>query len=107
MFHSGNATGVLIEGTVHVLKSSSSRYHLSGPNGFRKQYVCQDGCCDRGVRSDVRDVVGLAKEAGATNVVLRTGQRDYHAAEICGLPTKDVSWKCGVISEGWEIISAW
>lgn len=106
-FLAGNATGKLIEGVVHVLKRSSSRYHLKGPGGFLGQYVCQDGCCDRGVGPDVHSVVLQAKEAGATKVVLRTGQRGYYASEICGLPTHDVSGKRGVIAEGWEIISAW
>jgi hypothetical protein len=105
-FRAGNATGVLIDSTVHVLKRSSSRFHLSGPD-FYGQYVCQDGCCDRGLRDDVSAVVRQAKEAGATSVVLRTGQRDYYLSEIHGLKTSDVSGRRGDVGVGWKVTAAW
>lgn len=103
-FRSGSAMVVLINGTAHILKPSSSRYQLAGPDGFRRRYACQDGCCDRGLRQDVSDVVLLAKEAGATDVVVRTGQRGYYLSEIQGLPTRDVSGKLGNITDIWRII---
>lgn len=106
-FRAGNATGVLIEGAVHVLKPSSSRYNLSGPGGFRKQYVCQDGCCDRGLQRDVESVVAEAKAAGATKVVVRKGQRSYWLNNICELPVHCVSGEVGEIAEGWRINSSW
>ena len=105
-FRTGNATGVLIEGVVHVLKPSSSRFHLDG-GGARRQYVCKDGCCDRGLTLDVSTVVMQAKDAGATKIVLRTGQRSYWLSEIHGLPVHCVSGKLGEVVEGWKIISAW
>lgn len=94
----GRATGIVLDGVVHVLKRSSSRYHLNG-----KQYVCQDGCCDEGLAPDVSEVILKAKEAGATKVILRTGQREYFHREIHGLSVSDVTNHVGVVTDGWEI----
>ncbi len=106
-FHAGRATGVLIDGAAHVLKPSSSRYNLSGPDGFRKQYVCQDGCCDAGLQGDVREVVAQAGALGATKVVVRKGQRSYWLDDICGLPVHCVSGEVGEVAEGWRVNSSW
>ena len=94
----GRATGVLINGTVHVLKRSSSSYGLN-IHGTRNQYCCQDGCCDRGLQPDVALVVMRAKEFGATKVVVRTGQRSNYVGVIAELPVEDVSNHVGQISE--------
>lgn len=102
----GNTTGVIINGAVHVLKPSSSRYHLQA-NGASGQYVCQDGCCDRGLRPDVSAVVAEAAKLGATKVVLRTGQREYFNREIAGLPVHDVSNCVGDAGEGAHVYAAW
>ncbi|OGZ08615.1 MAG: hypothetical protein A2942_00145 [Candidatus Lloydbacteria bacterium RIFCSPLOWO2_01_FULL_50_20] len=102
----GCATGVIINGTVHVLKPSSSRYHLRA-EGAGGQYVCQDNCCDRGLRSDVEAIVAEAAARGATKVVLRMGQREYHYPMIAGLPVKDVSNCVGDVGEGARICAAW
>lgn len=106
IIRNGYARGFIIEGTVHVLKPSSSRYHLETNEGGG-QYVCQDGCCDRGLRPDVEAVIREAKERGATQVVLRTGQRGYYHREIAGLPVKDVSNHVGDAGEGARIYAAW
>ncbi len=98
LLSSGRATGALIGDVVHVLKRSSSRYGLM-LHGVRRQYCCQDGCCDSGLQSDVADVVRQAKELGATKVVIRTGQRSYYVGEIAGLPVKDVSDYVGRVGE--------
>ena len=103
----GRATGVVLGNTVHVLKPSSSRYHLQTAEGAGGQYVCQDGCCDRGLLPDVEAVVREAAGCGATKVVLRTGQRGYHHREIAGLPVKDVSSCVGDVEEGGRIYAAW
>lgn len=102
----GNAIGVIINGTVHVLKRSSSRYHLQA-NGSSGQYCCQDGCCDRGLRPDVGGVVAEAAKQGATKVVLRTGQREYFHREIAGLPVTDVSGCVGDVGEDARIVAKW
>jgi len=99
----GRTTGVIVNGTVHVLKPSSSRYHLDTYG----QYACQDGCCDRGLRSDVAAVVSEAAELGATKVVLRTGQREYCHREIAGLPVEDVTNHVGEVGEGMFVYAAW
>ncbi|MBI2030815.1 hypothetical protein HYT05_04295 [Candidatus Kaiserbacteria bacterium] len=89
--------GVITEdGTVHVLKRSSSSYVLR-IRGCRHQYCCQDGCCDGGLRPDVKVVVEKAKALGAKRVVIRTGQRGYYVGEIAGLPVSDVSNHVGPI----------
>ncbi len=102
----GRTTGIVINGVVHILKRSSSRYHLSHA-GLKGQYCCQDGCCDRGLQSDVADVVNQAKELGATKVIVRTGQRSYYLREIAGLPVEDVSNHVGEIGDGSRIFAAW
>ncbi len=102
----GGVRGFIIEGTVHVLKPSSSRYHLQTEDGGG-QYVCQDGCCDRGLASDVREVVMEAAKLGATKVVLRAGQRGYYHREIAGLPVEDVSDHVGDAGEGARVYAAW
>ena len=103
----GDAKGIIIGDTVHVLKWSSSRYHLRHEEGgVKHQYVCQDGCCDRGLRPDVSEVIRQAKAQGATKVILRTGQREYYHPEIHGLKVLDVSNHTGKIADGWQIV-AW
>lgn len=101
----GNVRGFIIEDTVHVLKPSSSRYRLETKEGGG-QYVCQDGCCDRGLQPDVEAVIREAAGRGATQVVLRTGQREYYRREIAGLPVKDVSDHVGDAGEGARIYAA-
>jgi len=76
---------------------------LKTPDGARHQFVCQDGCCDRGLKQDVADVVETAKGIGATKVVLRMGQHNYRKSTIAGLPVEDVSDHVGVIAKGIEI----
>jgi hypothetical protein len=102
----GSATGVVINGAVHVLKRSSSRYHLSF-DGRRGQYCCQDGCCDRGLRPDVTQIVEEAKALGVTKVVIRTGQREFYQRTIAGLPVEDVTSHVGRLSENAQVFSAW
>jgi hypothetical protein len=87
----GQATAVVIDKTVHILKRSSSRYGLCFQNGRRLQYCCQDGCCDQGLKPDVASLVRQAKAHGAMKVIIRTGQRQYYCREIEGLPVEDVS----------------
>ena len=100
-FFSGNARGVLVGTTVHVIKGQSS--FALFVEGTRYGYCCQDGCHDSGLRDDVRKVVAKAKEAGATHVMLRTGQRSYLVEQIEGLPVLDVTCHVGVIDETAEI----
>lgn len=100
-FFSGNARGVLLGTTVHVIKGQSS--FALFVDGTRYGYCCQDGCHDSGLRDDVRKVVAKAKEAGATHVMLRTGQRSYLVEQIEGLPVLDVACHVGVIDETAEI----
>ncbi len=102
----GTATGVLIEGVVHILKRSSSRYHLAFA-GQKGQYCCQDGCCDRGLRSDVIAVVEGAKAHGATKVVIRTGQRGFYVRSIADLPVEDVSNHVGSVGGDAYVFRAW
>ena len=106
IINNGRAKGVIIEGTVHVLKPSSSRYHLRA-GGMNGQYVCQDGCCDRGLSGDVQAVVAEAAGLGATKVVLRTGQGGFYHPKIAGLPVEDVTNHVGDLSEGARIYAAW
>jgi len=68
------------------------------------RYCCQDGCCDRGLQPDVREVVEAAKEQGATRVIIRTGQGSYYHGSIAGLPVSDVSSHVGMLDEGHMII---
>lgn len=96
----GRVSGLLIEDTVHVLGRSSSSFGICTPDGSRHQYLCQDGCCDKGLRSDVAALVESAKEMGATKVVVRTGQRDYYCCTIAGLPVEDVSGHVGSPIDG-------
>lgn len=102
----GRTIGVVLDGTVHILKRSSSRFHLAHA-GLKGQYCCQDGCCDRGLQPDVAEVVSQAKELGATKVIIRTGQRSYYVREIAGLPVEDVSNHVGEVGEGAHIFRAW
>ncbi len=90
-------TCLVAKKTAYVFKPSSSSYGMVIPSGHRKQFVCQDGCCDRGLQPDVSTVVEIAKEYGAELVVLRTGQRGYYVSEIAGLPVEDVSGHVGEI----------
>ena len=106
-FTAGRATGILLEDEVHILKSSTSRYHLVS-DGFRRQYACQCGGCDCGLSPDVSEVVLMAKEAGATKVVMRTAhQKDYYHHTIHGLPISNVEYRVGNVTEDWRIIAAW
>lgn len=89
------ASAVVVDGVVHILKRSSSRYGLRFNNGRRLPYCCQDGCCDRGLQPDVASLVRRAKEHGATKVVIRTGQRQFYCSQIAGLPVEDVSGLVG------------
>ena len=84
-------TAVIVDRTVHILKRSSTRYGLRFNNGRRLPYCCQDGCCDRGLQSDVASLVRQAKELGAEKVIIRMGQRQYYCREIAGLPVECVS----------------
>lgn len=102
----GLTTGIIINGAVHVLKLSSSRYHLAA-SGVDWQYACQDGCCDRGLRRDVEAVVAEAATLGATKVVLRTGQREFYHRVIAGLPVEDVTRHVGDVGEGASVYAAW
>lgn len=70
------------------------------PDGSRYQFVCQDGCCDRGVKQDVEEIIEKAKELGATKVVLRMGQYKFRRSQIAGLPVEDVSNHVGKLAEG-------
>jgi hypothetical protein len=88
-------SAVIVGGTVHILKRSSSRYGLRFNNGRRLPYCCQDGCCDRGLSPEVASLVRQAKELGAQKVILRTGQRQFNCREIEGLPVEDVSGHVG------------
>ena len=103
-FHAGNAVGVLINGVVHILKRSSSRFHLDG-GGASRQYCCLGSCCDGGLREDVRCVVEEAKSNGATHVVLRTSQHDSNNREVAnlGLKLSDVGYHPRNLAEGWKI----
>ena len=95
---SGRATGFVVKGVVHVSKRSSSSFGLN-VEGQRFQYCCQDGCCDRGLQSDVADVVAKAKALGAEKVVIRTGQRSFYQSRIADLPVEDVSDHVGKIDD--------
>ena len=99
-FQAGNATGVLIGDTLHILKWGQSTFRLLSPAGEGRQYACQKDCCDDGTETDVFGVVFQAKNsAGAKKVVLRAG-RDL---EICGLPVIDVERCDKELAEGWQI----
>ena len=108
-FHAGRATGVMIDGTVHVLKRSSSRYRLQG-DGQLRQYCCLGSCCDGGLHEDVQSVVEQAKARGASRIVIRPSQRDSNnrALASLGLEVRDVGWHpLGRIADGWEITDKW
>lgn len=94
---SGTAA-VLMGHQVHILKYSASRYHLT-VDGVRRQYCCQDGCCDGGLKPDVSALVARAKSDGAKEVILRTGRRGYYIDTIDDLPVKDVGGLVGVVAE--------
>lgn len=96
----GRVSAVLIEETVHILGRSSSSFGMTIPTGSRHQYICQDGCCDRGLRPDVLALVEQAKALGATKVVIRTGQNGYYHSQIAGLPVEDVSDHVGSPVDG-------
>ncbi len=100
-FFSGATRGVLVGTTVHIIKGQSSFALFIGET--RYGYCCQDGCHDRGLRDDVRKVVAKAKEAGATHVMVRTGQNSYRVEHIAGLPVLDVAYHTGRIDETTEI----
>ncbi len=100
----GSAKGILLGEDIHILKRSSSSYTMIVGNMTAYSYCCQDGCCDRGLQADVRQVVETAKEQGATRVIIRTGQREYYHGSIAGLPVSDVSSHIGVIDERHRII---
>lgn len=104
----GNTTGVVINGTVHVLKRSTSRYHLRA-NGAGGQYCCLGSCCDGGLRSDVRAVVEEAKALGATRIVIRTSQHwsNNRAIAELGLDVSDVTDRLGDVGEGASAYAAW
>lgn len=102
----GRTTGVVVDGKVHVLKRSSSRFGLRF-NGDRLQFCCQDGCCDRGLQPDVAKVVEEAKALGATKVIIRTGQREFYCSRIAGLPVEDVSNHVGRVHGDIAVDRAW
>jgi len=89
------ASAVVVDGAVHILKRSSTRYGLRFNNGRRLPFCCQDGCCDRGLQPDVASLVRRAKELGAERVIIRTGQRQFYCRQIEGLPVEDVSGHVG------------
>lgn len=95
----GSTNAIIIKGVVHILKKSKSSYGLNIA-GVRLQYCCQDGCCDAGLKSDVLFLVEIAKELGATKVVIRVGQRGHYCSHIAGLPVECVSMHVGEIDEG-------
>lgn len=90
----------IVDDVAYIFKPSSSSYGMTTPDGSRHQFVCQDGCCDRGLQQDVADIAEAAKELGAHKLVLRTGQREYRCAKIAGLPVEDVSGHVGTIADG-------
>jgi len=98
--HGFNTRCVIIDATAYIFKPSSSSYGLRTPDGARHQFVCQDGCCDRGLRRDVAEVAEKAAELGAQLIVLRMGQRQFYCPEIAGLPVEDVSNHVGMIAAG-------
>ena len=102
----GRTTGILVDGNVHILKHSMSSYGL-WVRGARHGYCCQDGCCDRGLRTDVEQVVEQAKALGAKLVVLRAGQRDYRLSKIAGVPVSDVSNHIGAINDELLVGRGW
>ena len=104
----GRATGVIINDTVHVLKPSSSRFHLRA-DGIDAQYCCIGSCCDDGLRSDVRAVIEAAKSLSAKRVVLRTSQHEVNnrAVASLGLPLSDVSEELGDADEWASVYAAW
>src|SRR3989344_4998702 len=104
--NAGRTTGILVDGKVHILKRSSSSYGL-WIRGNRHGYCCQDGCCDRGLQSDVEQVVEQAKALGATLVVIRTGQNGYYVGKIAGLPVSDVSDHAGAIDNEPVVPPGW
>lgn len=95
----GQATGVIINETVHILKPSLSSYGLT-VNGVRRQYCCQNQCCDCGFQVDTSIVVVRAKELGANRVVVRRGQQQYCCMEVAGLPVECVSNQLREIGDG-------
>ncbi|MEI7512446.1 MAG: hypothetical protein WCK01_03235 [Candidatus Uhrbacteria bacterium] len=103
----GTTSVVLVNETAHVLRRSSSRYHLI-IKGMSYQYCCQDGCqdgrCDTGASYHVRLLLERAKLAGATKVVVRMGQRNNYVGSIHGLPVYDVSEVEKIIADGIHII---
>lgn len=100
------AIGYIINGEVHILRPSSSRYGLTINNNLVGQYCCQDGCCDAGLTPSVKSLVYKAAEKGATAVVLRTGQRHYRVPNIYGLPVRDIENYYGkTLPDGAQVIN--
>jgi len=101
--HGWGTRCVMVGSIAYILKPSSSSYGLCTPDGRRHQFVCQDGCCDRGLQRDVAEVASKAAELGAELIVLRTGQGQYYRSEIAGVPVEDVTNHVGMIAEGLAI----
>ncbi len=103
-FSFGRVEGVLLNGELHILKASSTRYRLNG-----QTYACLDGCCDAGIQEDVDQVAleafiaKLKGEATLEKIILRNGQNRYHRSEIFNTPVSDVSHHVGIAEEGWEV----
>jgi hypothetical protein len=103
MLQIGNVKCVVLGTDAHILRPSKSSFGMF-ITGVRHSYCCQDGCCDRGLRPDVQQLIQQAKEEhGATRVILRTGQNYYYVREIAGLPVCDVADHTGVIDDTHEV----
>ena len=100
---SGNLTVAVIGTDAHVLRRSSSRFHIDFGMG-PKQYLCLGACCDFGVQPDVEALVKTAKVLGAKRVIIRTSARsDLYCPEIAGLVVSDVTKHVGSPAEGVHI----
>lgn len=95
----GKADCVVYNGIAYVLKPSGSTYILSTPLKTQT-FVCQGGCCDSGLQSDVQRVVETAAKYGAKKVVLRNPCQ----TTIAGLPTEDVCDHVGEFTRGYEVV---
>lgn len=85
----GRVTVVMIDGVAHFLARSFSKYRLTVlPLGLvGERYLCRC-CCSEEVAADFNSAVLAAKEAGATQIIVRTPG----AREIAGLPVEDVQY---------------
>ncbi len=96
---SGQTTGLIFGEDVHIFSRSCSRFGLESVFA-RRQYCCQCGNCDRGLRPEVIEVVRRAKSLGATRVILRNARVE----SIEGLPISDVSKYEGKIDKHHKVV---